>query len=208
MRTIKRIPPADETLRSELIAGGWTRLKEPANLLSAALFSMPFMFINGAISLAIALLLYPPLREFFSSETGFSISIGINISTLLFLLAVPLFTAMHEFIHALFIPNVRRSEKTFWGMNGAFGFVYTEEKIRKERFLLISVMPFLLLSILLPFLLRCAGWLNGYTIVLCLINAMGSSVDILNAGLVAIQVPGKAYIVNNGPETYFREDPG
>ena len=65
-------------------------------------------------------------------------------------------------------------------------------------------MPFILLSVLLPFILNSLGWLNGYTVFLCLINAMGSCVDILNMCLVMIQVPKSSYIVNNGFETYFK----
>ena len=65
-------------------------------------------------------------------------------------------------------------------------------------------MPFSLLSLILPFILNILGWLNGYTILRCLINAGGSCVDCLNMCLVAIQVPRGSYIVNNGFETYFK----
>ncbi len=40
---------------------------------------------------------------------------------------------------------------------------------------------------------------------LCLINAAGSCVDCLNMCLIAVQVPNGSYIMNNGPETYFKE---
>jgi len=112
--------------------------------------------------------------------------------------------AIHEFLHACFIPNVLKSDKTHWGINGIYGFVSTTEMIKKGRFLLISIMPFFLLSILLPFVLHVVGFLNGYTILLCLINATGSCVDCLNMCLVAIQVPNGANIINNGFETYFK----
>jgi hypothetical protein len=114
------------------------------------------------------------------------------------------FNVIHEFLHACFIPNVLKSDKTYWGYNGFIGFVYTTEKIKKGRYLIISIMPFILLSVLLPFILNILGWLNGYTIFLCLINAVGSCVDCLNICLVAIQVPKGSYIVSNGLETYFK----
>ncbi|MGV8906228.1 MAG: DUF3267 domain-containing protein, partial [Acetobacterium sp.] len=110
----------------------------------------------------------------------------------------------HEFLHACFIPNVLKSDKIYWGINGFFGFVFTTEKIKKGRFLIISIMPFILLSVILPLILNILGLLNGYIILLCLINAMGSSVDCLNMCLIAIQVPNGSHIMNNGFETYFK----
>jgi hypothetical protein len=111
---------------------------------------------------------------------------------------------IHEFLHACFIPNILKSDKTYWGINVFCGFVFTTEKIKKGRFLIISIMPLILLSIIFPFILNILGWLNSYTILLCLINAMGSCVDCLNICLVAIQVPNGSYILNNVFETYFK----
>ena len=52
-------------------------------------------------------------------------------------------------------------------------------------------------------MLRIFGLLNGFVCLLCLINAGGSCVDLLNIILIAIQVPKDSYIVNSGVETYF-----
>jgi len=204
MRYINKIPPADKVLGNELISEGWTRLKEPSNLIIAILFSVPFMFINGVISMVIASYLYPPLKELLNSEQGPSLSFTVNLFSLIYVVIILIFMAVHEFIHACFIPNGLRSDKTYWGINGFFGFIFTTEKIKKGRFLIISIMPFILLSVILPFILNILGLLNGYTILLCLMNAMGSCVDCLNMCLVAIQVPNGSHIVNNGFETYFK----
>ncbi len=96
------------------------------------------------------------------------------------------------------------SIKTYWGINGVFGFVFTTEKLKKVRFIKISLMPYLLLSVILPFILYTFGVLNGYTVFLCLINAMGSCVDFLNICLITFQVPKGAYIINNGFETFYK----
>jgi hypothetical protein len=202
MRYAKKIPPADKELRERLLAEGWKRLKEPSNLVAAILLSAPFMVVNGIISLAIAYYLYPPFREAINLN-GFSLTIN-GVKLLLYVVGVFIFLAIHEFIHACFIPDVLKSDKTYWGINGLFGFVSTAEKIKKGRYLIISVMPFILLSLVLPFILKFMGWLNGYTVFLCLINAAGSCVDCLNICLIAIQVPRGAYIVSNGWETYFK----
>lgn len=206
MKYIKKIPPPDKELRNELIAKGWTKLKEPSNLAIATLLSVPFMFINGAISIVITFYLYPTLKELLNSNQGFSLSFTVNLFTLIYVVIIYLFMVVHEFLHACFIPNVIKSDKTYWGINVLFGFVFTTEKIKKGRFLISSIMPFILLSIILPFILNILGWLNGFTILLCLINSIGSCIDCLNICLVATQVPNGAYIVNNGFETYFRKN--
>ncbi|KAJ50156.1 hypothetical protein BD780_000942 [Clostridium tetanomorphum] len=204
MKYVKKTPSQDKELSIKLISEGWTKLKEPPNLTIATLLSLPFAFINGIIFMAIAFYLYPPLGELFNNENGFSIKFTINLFTLIYAIIIFIFMAIHEFLHACFIPNVLKSDEIYWGINGFFGFVYTTEKIKKGRFLIISIMPFILLSVILPFILNVLGWLNGFTIFLCLINAMGSCVDCLNMYLVAIQVPKGSYIVNNGFETYFK----
>lgn len=201
MRYTKKIPSVDKELSDKLIMDGWTKIKEPPNLGIAILCSTPFMFINGAISMAISFYLYLPLKEFFNSSAPFSISISADLFTMIYqIVVVVLFMILHEFVHGCFIPNVFKSDKTYWGINGLVGFVYTTEKIKKERFLIISIMPF----IILPFILNSLGWLNSFTIILSLINSMGSCVDFLNICLVAFQIPKSSYIVNNGFETYFK----
>ena len=204
MRYVKKIPSTNEELSNKLILEGWTKLKEPSNLGIATLLSAPFIFINGAISMVILLYLYPPLKEFLNSQQGFSLSFEVNLFTLIYFVSIFVFMAIHEFFHACFIPNILKSDRIYWGINALYGFVYTTEEIRKGRFIIISIMPFILLSVILPLILNVLGWLNGYTILLCLINAMGSCVDCLNICLVLIQVPNSSYIVNNGVETYFK----
>lgn len=204
MKYSKKIPSTDKELSSKLISEGWVKLKEPSNLGMATLLSIPFMFINGIISMGIFYYLYPPLKELFFNQHEFSITFKVNLFTLVYVVILFIYMTIHEFIHAFFIPNVFKSDKTYWGINGLCGFVYTTEKIKRNRFLVISIMPFILLSVIVPFILSFLGWLNGFIIFLCLMNAMGSCVDCLNICLVTIQVPRNSYIINNGFETYFK----
>ncbi|MDS1004483.1 DUF3267 domain-containing protein [Clostridium sporogenes] len=203
MRYTKKMPCTDKELSKKLISQGWTKLKEPNNLAIAILMSIPFMIINALISIFISYHLFNPLKEFLISEKGFKLQFTIKPSIFVYIIIIFLFMTIHEFIHAFFIPNVLKSDKTYWGINAFCGFVFTTEKIKKVRFIIISIMPFILLSIILPFILNILGWLNWFTVLLCLINSMGSSVDLLNICLVAIQVPKGSYIINNGFETYF-----
>lgn len=48
--------------------------------------------------------------------------------------------------------------------------------------------------------------LNGFICLLCVINAYGSCVDLLNIVLISVQVPKDSYIKMNGAETYYRGD--
>lgn len=204
MKYIKKLPDTDKALSEKLTLNNWKKIKEPSNFTWTILLSTPFMLINGAIEMFIFYNLYTPLQDFLKSNEGFNITLELHLVTLLFIPVIFIFMTIHEFLHACFIPNVLKSDKTYWGINGICGFVTTSEKIKKSRFLLISIMPLLILSIVLPFVLNAFGWLNGYTIFLCLLNAMGSCVDCLNICLIATQVPNGAYVLNNGFETYFK----
>lgn len=207
MKYTKKIPKTDLELSNILISKGWKRLKEPSNLFLAILFSIPFMIINSVIFGAILFFVYPPLKDFINTATSadtFSISLNIDLKMLLFIVVIFLFMIIHEFIHASFIPSFLKSDKIFWGINGLFGFVYTTEKIKKSRYILISIMPFVLLSIIFPLILSSLGLLNGFIVFLCLLNAMGSSVDSLNIWIILRQVPNGSYIVNNGFETFYK----
>jgi len=204
MKYIRRLPSTNKQISKKLVSEGWLKLKEPSNLGVAILLSVPFMIINTAISISIVFYLYPPLKELFNDKQGFNISFTVTLFTLIYVVIILAFMALHEVIHACFIPNTLKSDKTYWGINMFYGFVFTTEIIKKNRFLIISIMPFILLSLILPFILNVFGWLNSYTILLCLINAGGSCVDCLNICLVATQVPKGSYIVNNGFETYFK----
>lgn len=204
MKYIKKIPPTDIDLSNMLISTGWKKIKEPSNLSLAILASIPFMIINGIIFMGIVYYIYPPLKDFINSNSGFNITFNINISMLLYVVITLLFMTIHEFIHACFIPNFSKSDKTYWGINSFVGFVCTTEKIRKGRYILISIMPFILLSIIFPIVLSILGLLNKFILFLCLLNAMGSCVDCLNIWIILSQVPNGSYIVNNGFETYYK----
>ncbi|MFZ7120170.1 MAG: DUF3267 domain-containing protein [Eubacteriaceae bacterium] len=205
MRYVKKIPETDKELSKYLISQGWTKLKEPSNFLTATLLSVPFMLVNAIIFMIFAYNLYTPLQEFLNNDQGFSFTLRCNTySLIMYVIAIYVFVIAHEFIHACFIPNIFKSDKTCWGINIFAGFVCTTEKIKKGRAIVISIMPFILLSILLPLILNVFGWLNGYVLFLSLINAFGSSVDFLNLCIVAVQVPNGSYIISNGFETYYK----
>ncbi|KNY25538.1 DUF3267 domain-containing protein [Pseudobacteroides cellulosolvens] len=204
MKFARKMPSTNNELSIQLKSEGWKKIKEPSNLFTTILFALPFAFLTGGIVIAITYLLSPSLYNFINDEHGLRLTIRIDGLFIIFIFAILIFMLLHELIHALLIPNVFQSNNTFWGINGVFGFVFTTEAIKKGRFLVISIMPYLILSICLPILLATFGLLNSFIILLCLINGMGSCVDFMNICLIAFQVPNGCYIKNNGFETYYK----
>jgi hypothetical protein len=205
MKYATKIPPTDNELYYELMLNGWKKIKEPKKLKFAIIYSIPFMILNSIIFLLILNMLNnPSIETFYQSlltDSGFTFTITIN---LLFISIEFIFLYIHEICHAIFIPNFIKSEKTFLGITLFGGFVSTTEKIKKERYLLISFAPFIALSVIFPIILNSIGLLNGTMVIVCLLNAMGSSVDFFYALIILLQVPRGAYIINNGYETYFK----
>lgn len=84
---------------------------------------------------------------------------------------------------------------SIWG-----GFVLTEEEVIRSRYAVITLAPFLAVSVVLPFILGAPGLLTNPLKLFVLLDAMASSVDMLNLLLIMKQVPNNAVLKNNGPK--------
>ena len=202
MKYAKKIPEPDPQLRETLLSEGWRKIKEPQSLFLAILLSIPFMIINASLCYLILLAVNPSnahmVYDFlFSGSWAFTIRFD-------YIIFVYLFVVAHELIHLVFIPDFYRSDKTYIGIKPWGGFVFTTEIMGRARFLLIIVAPFFVFSVLATIILGLADMLNGFIMFLIFLNAFSSSVDILNAVLVATQVPKSSKIVGNGFETYYK----
>lgn len=204
MKFIKKIPPENEDRTMYLKEQGWIRLKEPKSVSAAILWSMPIsvlLMLSGAVW---CYYLYPPFKKLLSGQQGFSLEISIGMEVVYYLAGMFLLLLIHELIHAVFIPKVWKSDKTYWGFNGLFGFVFTEEILSKNRMVVISLMPLFILSFAVPFLFAVTGHLNGYLIFLSVLNAGGACVDVLNVILILSQVPREGSLIGNGYATFYR----
>jgi len=203
MKYAKNIPPVDQGLSKSLINQGWTKIKEPSNFFLTFLASMPIMVACGFLSfLMINFFDTTVVSAFERMFTDNSISISFRWDYIFFMF---LMIYIHEMLHALWIPNFLRDENTFFGIKLWGGFVFTSQSLTKKRFMLICLSPFVLLSIVVPLILGGFNMLNGVLIFLIMVNAMASSVDILNALLILFQVPKNAMVVTNSFETYYRK---
>ncbi|ETI70882.1 DUF3267 domain-containing protein [Neobacillus vireti] len=120
------------------------------------------------------------------------------------IIGIFLMLIIHEFIHLFFIPNFIKSKDTYMGLTFFGGYVHTEQSLTKARFLLISIAPFVILSILLPLILGIFGQLTGSLMFFIILNSMGACVDILGFMLVLVQVPKEGVIRINGTRTYWK----
>ncbi|WMJ23999.1 DUF3267 domain-containing protein [Paludicola sp. MB14-C6] len=202
MKYVKQIPKTDFTLSNALQIVGWKRIKEPKNVLIATLISIPILLVNAFLTGGLFYILFPQVKELFRI-TSFSFTISI-LDIVVYCTASVVVLTVHEFFHAIWIPHFIQSDKTVWGITLLGGFVATTEKLSKARFIVISLFPFFALSILLPVILSLFNLYHPLFLFICILNAMGSCVDILNLILIAFQVPRKAAIINNGFETYYK----
>lgn len=204
MKYSKKISPTDKDLSETLVKDGWKKIKEPKSLVIAICLSLPFMLFNGIACYYVIHFFYKGFDTFFNSfmlKNNVSVSIRFDYVFLMYILIY-----LHEMIHAILIPNFIKSEKTYYGIRPWGGFVFTTEIISKSRFLLICIAPFIVLSVMLPVILGLFNLLNGVLAFIIMINAFASSVDIFNALLILFQVPNRNLIVNNGFETYYKEN--
>jgi len=203
IRIVTGIPVGDTQKQRDLIASQWVKLKEPKNMMTAILASVPFMALNTTITLLIAGMFVPVSPEYFGiGGTTFSFQIDL----LPLLLGVVGILVAHELIHVLCIPDFIRSDTTCIGITFGGGFVYTEEPLTRTRFIIISFAPFIAISLILPFILGMLHLLSPLILGLMVLNSLGSSVDMLIALLVLMQVPSRAHLVANGRDTYWKPD--
>ena len=203
MKYIKKIPQENIEVTEDLIQNGWKVLKEPSSLGVTIALAMPISIILMVLTMFYFMIIFPEKMNILDAG-GLYIEFTINLKSLLYVIGIWIYTFLHEMIHALTIPNVIYSQKTYWGINGCFGFVYTEEEIKKARFILVSIMPLVLLTFVIPLICRMFDFYHWYLLLLCVINAGGACVDIFNIILIAKQVPTKGMIVSNGMKTLYK----
>ena len=201
MKIQNKFPKFNKDKHNELLSQGWILIKEPKNIITSIIFSIPLMIILGLISWSIINIFSPINLNILQINHG-SFSITINP---IYIMIVFIFIYIHEFIHLICIPNFLTSNKTFLGLTWFGGYAYTEEIINKNLYIKICFMPFLLISVFGVLALGLLGGLTPIIKFLCIMNAIASSVDFLNIILISTQVPNKSKIVMNGNSSYYKK---
>jgi hypothetical protein len=202
LRILTTLPQTDHERRRALKDKGWIRLKEPEHLLTAIIISIPLMACTSAITLGI-FNIFSTISFQDLGITGGSFSFSIGLPAVLGVLAI---LVIHELLHLLFIPDFLGSERTGAGITALGGFVHTEEVLARSRYLLITIAPFAVISVLLPVILGLSGLLTPAFFFPVLLNSLGSSVDILTLMLVLVQVPPGSSLVCNGTDTCWKRN--
>ncbi|WP_223555502.1 DUF3267 domain-containing protein [Lysinibacillus sphaericus] len=200
MKLLYKLPKSNPNLHLDLIKNGWIPMKEPKNLISAILLSIPLMIVASMISIGVINIFSSISWRDFGFTSG-GISININLSVIL---GIVFLLIIHELLHLMFIPNFMKSEKTSVGLTLFGAFVMTEEKISKPRYMFITIAPFTIISVIFPLILSICGLLTATIKFLIILNSMGSSVDLLNVLLIMKQVPKNATLTSNGANTYWK----
>ncbi|WP_226526874.1 DUF3267 domain-containing protein [Metabacillus niabensis] len=201
MKILKKLPKSKESIHMDLIRNGWVPMKEPKNVGNAILLSVPLMLVNAMITIGVINIFSTiSLNDFGLTSDSFTLTINLSVILWLFLLLV-----LHEFLHLVFVPKFIESDKTFVGITMFGGFVITEEEISKSRYILITIAPFIIISVILPLLLSVFGLLTPTLKFLILLNSLASSVDMLNLLLIMKQIPKNAILKSNGPYTYWKQ---
>lgn len=157
MKLLNKLPKSNSKLHVDFIKNGWIPMKEPKNLISAILLSIPLMIVASMISIGVINIFSSiSLREFGFTSAGLSITINLSV-----ILGIVFLLIIHELFHLIFIPNFMKSEKTAVGLTLFGGFVMTEEEISKSRYLFITIAPFMILSIIFPSNFQCIWTFNN-----------------------------------------------
>ena len=126
-----------------------------------------------------------------------------------FLIASIGFVIVHELIHAAAHPLAGRSSRSLLGIwpSRLIAYACYDGELTRNRFVIILLMPFLVITfapLLFAIITRSAlEWMAFISVL----NAMGSSVDILVAIMLLVQVPPTGIVRNQGWWTYWRVTP-
>ncbi|WAM32795.1 DUF3267 domain-containing protein [Caldicellulosiruptor morganii] len=181
-------PPINENVN----VTEWIPVKEPKNIWVTQILSMPIGLITAGLI-------------FFISYYFKGIKLPKPI--LIYPFAIFLVILLHELIHAMCFPGSIFSENTvigYWPEAGVY-YVHSNEALKRNRYLLVYVAPFFILSVIPTIIMLFLNFIrNDLILLIALLNAIGSCVDIFFTILVLLQVPKEAILVNSEEKTYWK----
>ncbi len=194
-------PPATPDF-SPQVGGEWTPLKEPS----------PWVLniIATPIGIGTAILLAAAWGETGIIVEGNSSPFGlwtpIVVAVVVFGIGFPLLILVHELIHALGYEKYGTTDSTtivFWPSKLLFCAI-TFNAYRRNRMLLVYVLPFLVLSVLPLVICKIFGVQSWLLMLISVVNGLFCCGDIFCFFLILIQVPQNAVLQNQGWSTWWR----
>jgi hypothetical protein len=190
MKLLVGKPPENQQFQPQ--REGWIPLKEPKNLWVLQLLAIPIGILLVFLITFIAVV----MNHF-----------NTIVIDLRFFLAFALIIPVHELLHAVVFPERLTSKHVmlgFWPKAFVF-FAHYDGELTRNRFIVVLVTPFFVLSVLPLILLKLLGFQNhNFVFLCCVINAFCSSGDLLGVFLILFQVPRKANMRNQSFHSYWK----
>lgn len=175
---------------------GWISFKEPSSMYTTSLLSIFISLLNLLIVICF-------FKIFKLNSNILNIIFSNNFLSFLFIFII--IFPIHEFLHALSCPCSLTSNDIYFGFipKKIIFFTYYKGILSKKRYLIVSIMPFLVITLAGILLAKLFGNDTFFqTIILC--NALESYMDILGVLIILLQVPKNAVIKNEGIKSYWK----
>jgi hypothetical protein len=198
--------PIPESLDFHPQEEGWKPLAEP----SVTVFTWLASGVGIALGLVVAIVWSITVPNAavvkVSVAQGQSPLVPLATQLAIVLAAIALLIVVHELLHAVVHPGGMFTGRTVlgaWLTKGLF-YAHYDGPLSRERFLLILVMPFLVLTV--GFWILAVALRPGWAILPAwsLLNAMFAGGDLLATAMIAWQVPRGAEMRNQGWKTWWR----
>lgn len=178
----------------------WRKLKEPS-------FGVLMLLAIPVAGLMVVGMLAAWSAVARAAGTDEPVQFVITPATLLYsLAALVALVVVHELVHMLALPRFGLTSATvagFWPSK-LTPYVSYEGELTRNRYIAAGLTPFVMLS-LAPLLGGVLlGWTPAWLVALSTVNALASSGDLINAGLLALQVPRRGVVRSKGLETWWR----
>jgi hypothetical protein len=186
-------------------ADGWTPLREPSPLV-LNLLATPVGLLTAVL---VGLAWSPANSSVEVSSTVFGPLTPLVFLAGLILIGLPGLIALHELIHALGYPRFgfdRSTVITIWPSKLLICAI-TFHALRRNRLLLVYLLPLLVISIVPLVVCRLAHINSGLLMLASVVNALAAGGDVVCFFLILFQVPASAELRNQGWATWWRIAP-
>lgn len=114
---------------------------------------------------------------------------------------------VHELIHVLVHPMSGRSPQSIVGAGGPTTGIYAHYagEMTRNRLVAIYFTPLVVISFVPLLVAAVAQVASGWVTFISVVNAFGACLDILDAGLILLQVPAAARVRFRSLKIYWRE---